>query len=285
MKNNILILIFMLSSAMASAQTIHWIVFADTNDQFNGSEVESSLAMLNAKFIDRVDDAMQGKGYFSKRYTYAGSRFKETNCNHLLANFDCDINDIVIFYYLGHGARALVTKEQFKSYSQQHPWPDLSFENGNSQKEYISLSTVHNQLKNKNARLTVTIGMCCNLERSSHRRHSGAKMGAQAKKYKIVSKSFAKRIQKWLLSNKGDVIVSASSPGEAANGGFEYDSAEVDCFTGALCEIFDQYARSESSETITWTNFLQKVSQKCKANASSLDEKANQNVKFKTNLY
>ena len=283
MKNKVpLIILLLFVCTFVHSQTIHWIIFGDTKDNQNGGEVESSLSLLNPKFIDRVDDAMQAKGYFSKRSFYTGSRFSEQNCKDLIGSLSCDKNDIVVFYYLGHGARALIAKDQRKSYTQSHPWPDLNFKNGNIQKEYLSLEAVHNELKKKGARLTITIGMCCNEERSTHRKHSGPVMGMQAKRYKIVSKSFAKRIQKWFLRNKGDVIVSAASPDEMANGGWEYDSVSVDCFTGAFCETIDGYAQSESTTDITWYNFFKKVADRCKANAKELGEI--QNVRFKTNL-
>lgn len=267
MKNRFLLFFLLICSAAVQAQTIHWIIFGDTTDPLLGREPQNSIDAFTSQFVERIDDAMQAKGYSSRRHTYTGANFSEAKCSSFLNGLTCSEKDIVFFLYIGHGARAYGDA----NYDRNHQWPDLRFKSSatNTSKEYLALDAIHNRLKSKPHKLVVTIGMCCNNENSTHLQHKGTSLQPYKKRYKIVSKGFAKRIQRWLAASNGDVLVSASSPGQPAYGGFEYGGTEIDCFTGALCEVMDGYSLSESNEQITWANFLQKVASKCSANARS----------------
>lgn len=161
MKKVFLIIICVLSAFAANAQTIHWIIFADTQDPNNGSEVRNSISAYTSQFIDRMNDAIIAKGYLPRQKTYSGSSFTEAKCKEVIRNLSCGKDDIIVFYYLGHGGRAQMGKEEAASYNHRYPWPDLAFNKANTNESIngLTLNAIHNSLKQKGARLTVTIGM------------------------------------------------------------------------------------------------------------------------------
>ena len=264
MKKVFLILTCMLLVSVADSQTIHWIIFADTQDPNNGSEVRNSMNAYTTQFIDRMNDAIMTKGYTPRQKTYSGSSFTEAKCKEVIRNLSCGKDDIIVFYYLGHGGRAQMGKEEATSYNKRYPWPDLAFNKANTNEAIngLTLNAIHSSLKQKGARLTVTIGMCCNAHSSQYKKHG---MSTQSRRYKIVSKKFAKKVgQQLFLKSKGDVLVASAQPGQFSYGG-SYGGQEVDCFTAALCETTDSYANNDRGENVTWNSFLNEVSSKCTA--------------------
>lgn len=264
MKRTFLILTCMLLVLAADAQTIHWIIFADTQDPNNGSEVRNSMNVYTSQFVERMNDAIIAKGYTPHQNTYSGANFTEAKCKQVIRNLSCGKDDIIVFYYLGHGGRAQMGKEEVASYNQKYPWPDLAFDKANTNESINgqTLNAIHNSLKQKGARLTVTIGMCCNAHSSQYRKHG---MSTQSRRYKIVSKKFAKKVgQQLFLKSRGDVLVASAQPGQFSYGG-SYGGQDVDCFTAALCETVDSYANNDRGENVTWSSFLNEVSSKCTA--------------------
>lgn len=264
MKKVLLILTCMLMVCIADAQTIHWIIFADTQDPNNGNEVRNSMNVYTSQFIDRMNDAIIAKGYTPHQKTYSGSNFTEAKCKDVIRNLSCGKDDIIVFYYLGHGGRAQMRKEEVASYNQKYPWPDLAFNKANTNESIngLTLNAIHSSLKQKGARLTVTIGMCCNAHSSQYKKHG---MSTQSRRYKIVSKKFAKKVgQQLFLKSKGDVLVASAQPGQFSYGG-TYGGQDVDCFTAALCETTDSYANNDRGDNVTWNSFLNEVSSKCTA--------------------
>jgi len=264
MKKVLLIMAYMLIVFAADAQTIHWIIFADTQDPNNGSEVRNSINVYTSQFIDRMNDAIIAKGYLPRQKTYSGSDFTEAKCKEVIKSLSCGKDDIVVFYYMGHGGRAQMEKEERASYNQKYPWPDLAFNKANTNESIngMTLNAIHSSLKKKGARLTVTIGMCCNAHSSQYKKHG---MSTQSRRYKIVSKKFAKKVgQQLFLKSKGDVLIASSQPGQFSYGG-SYGGQDVDCFTAALCETTDNYANNDRGENVTWNSFLNEVSSKCTA--------------------
>ncbi len=226
------------------SQTIHWIFFIDTTDYQLGNDNMNGKRALDKHFVSKVNAALVLKGYKNRNYCYMGTDCTSANCNSILNSLSCTNKDIVIFYYIGHGRNS----------NGGSPWPSMEFTNSRS---YLSLNKVHQNLKAKNPQLLLTIGMCCNKVRPQFSEQAG--MSTQSKKYKIVSKNFAKKLQKLFLSNKGDIMIAAASTGQEAQGGCRYGNGEIDYFTGALCMIMDSYASSPKEEDITWSRFMKDI--------------------------
>ena len=240
-------ILFVCGFLSSNAQTIYWITFIDTSDWQLGDDNMNAKRALENRFIAKVNAALEWKGYNSKIYSFIGNDVTASMCGNVVNNISCGEKDIVVFYYIGHGGRPQTTGNLTTS-----PWPEMEFV-GNS-KKYMSLDVVHQRLKKKKPRLTLTIGMCCNIAKPSHKRADG--LSSQSRYSKIVSKNFAKRIQKWFASYAGDIQVAAASADELAYGGFKCVEGEMDYFTGTLCMLMDNYASSVKNEDITWPRFL-----------------------------
>ncbi|MCC8114346.1 MAG: hypothetical protein LIP03_10235 [Bacteroidales bacterium] len=157
----VLLLFVAVLTGTAVSETIHWIVFADTTDAMLGADNVNGKTALYNRFIKKVNAALDQKGYGAKIYEYSGTKMTAEQCNAMVKNLNCGSNDIVVFYYIGHGGRA-------DKYSNDSPWPNMEFQGEGA--KYMALIDVHNQLKTKNPRLLVTLGMCCNVAKPSHKK-------------------------------------------------------------------------------------------------------------------
>ena len=149
-----LILIFMLCllfSAETYAKTIHWLTFIDTMDRNVGEIDKSSRQLLYSRWIDLVNSTLKDNGYSVDIIDVYDSKTTPENCKTIVNNLDCGAEDIVVFYYIGHGTE--------NTGASRFPLMLMGQVNPN---KFIPLSWVHKTLKSKGARLTVTIGMCCN---------------------------------------------------------------------------------------------------------------------------
>lgn len=285
MKTKIFIgVLFLIVSSLSNAQTIHWITFADTQDIDNGDEVTNSVDAFTSQFVDRINDAIIPKGYFQRQKTYSGSSFTKSKCLSVIRNLSVSNSDIIVFYYLGHGGRyQQSTANKQTAYNYKYPWPDLMFEveEGDPIHAPLTLNQIHKLLKQKGARLTVTIGMCCNEENSQYKTEHGRE--SYSRRYKIVSKKFAKKFgQQLFLKYKGDIIIASSHPGQISYGGAEYGGCDVDCFTTALCETVDRYANNGQGINVTWNSFLNEVSSRCEVLAKNACMKSGRHYKGQT---
>lgn len=244
-KELIFLLLILLYSLSIHSQTIHWIFFIDTTDYQLGNDNMNGKRALDKHFVSKVNAALGLKGYKNKSYCYMGTNCTSSKCNSVLNKLSCTSKDIVIFYYIGHGRNS----------NGGDQWPSMEFTN--SRNRYLSLIKVHQTIKAKKPQLTFTIGMCCNKVRPQVSSQSG--LSTQSKKYKIVNKDFAKKLQKLFLSNRGDIIITAASTGQEAQGGCQYETGEIDYFTGALCMIMDSYAASAKNDELTWSRFMKDI--------------------------
>ena len=236
------------------AQTIHWITFIDTSDWSLGEVNKNGRKVLYADFIDVVNKALLMKGYRSKKYDFYGNRTTPENCKQLIEKFSCSPDDIIMFYYIGHGVRPALGDD----YDLANPWPQFCMAQIN-EKKFIPMHWIHQELKSKGARLVVTIGMCCNTRYSKAKHKDEPKFRASANK--TLNDNYAKRIQNWFLNYKGDIEVSSASPKQRS---ITYEFQEMgvtDLFTGAVVSTMQQ--NSYKASAITWDSFLRDVKRWC----------------------
>lgn len=159
MKKIILIFFICISSVVAKAQTIHWLTFIDTEDPNVGELDKTGRSVLYGRFVNVVNAALHDAGYTSDIHDIYDSALSPEKCKSEVENLKCDGRDIIVFYYIGHGTHAAAENNQ---YPQMLLGCDFSEEH-----KFIPLKWVHDELKTKGARLTVTIGMCCNVIQSA----------------------------------------------------------------------------------------------------------------------
>ena len=253
MKKLIAAICFLLSVVAVEAQTIHWITFIDTNDENVGKIDVLGRKVLYSHFVNEVNAALAPLGYNSDIQDFYGDRVTPENCKssvELLRVNNPD--DIIVFYYIGHGGRPITDP----AYMMEHPYPQMCMQLKFPESKYIPLEWVYKELSSKGARLSVTIGMCCNSlsnisikERPTFSPNYGATY--------MSGKKLA-RIQELFLAKKGNVLSTSASPTQIS-GCFKSDFGVIDRYTTVLCDIFNSVLDTYD-KTLTWDDLLEKIS-------------------------
>lgn len=229
MKKILLFVMLLASINTLNANDIHWITFVDTTDESVGETDKNTRQILYSRWINIINSALLPRGYNAQVHDYAGLRTTPENCKDIVENLRCNSNDIVVFYYIGHGARSTIDKSRYPQMAlAQH------YEN-----KCIPLEWVHKELKKKNARLVITIGMCCN----SYAEGLSAKEKVAFsvnQGHTFVAMDAVSNIQQLFLENKGDIIISSSDKGQASWGGYIQGVGLIDCFSYNFMNIFNR---------------------------------------------
>lgn len=261
------ILAMSLCFAATNAQTIHWLTFVDTTDENVGGIDVYGRQMLYSYFIDEVNSALQQKGYKSDIQDFYGYQVSPENCKaavNMLRITHSD--DIIVFYYIGHGGRPVTDS----NYMREHPYPQMCLAQSD-EKKFIPLEWVNEQLSSKGARLSVTIGMCCNSLGSGISMKDEPKFSPNYGATYMSSKKM-ERIQELFLNTKGHVIATSASPTQTS--GCVQIDGPVPChpliamqnpqwfrdwYSFAICSFF-QTQLDDYNDILTWEDFLSKIS-------------------------
>lgn len=146
-----LMLLGVLISNFSIAQTLHVIAFADTKDEAMGE--------VNARGIEQVVNefgiAADIIGYDYQVHTGINEKCEKKYLSQIFKSLDTNENDVIVFYYSGHGTRSL---EQNDNYPQMC----LNSKTISNQNNYISVKAVENILSKLNCRLKILITDCGN---------------------------------------------------------------------------------------------------------------------------
>lgn len=230
-----------------SAQTIHWLTFIDTTDPNVGKLDINGREVLYNHFVNVVNAAVTEKGYKTNIQDIYGSTLSPQTCKDIVSNLNVASDDIVIFYYIGHGTHGTVGGS---------PWP-MMFMGHDDPNDLVRLEDdVHKVLLSKGARLTATIGMCCNVYQNIPRTDTpsfGVNYGNT-----FLTDTEKKAIQKMFLEHKGDFLLSSASPGQSSVGG-NTPLGPMDLFTCVLVKNFEDSASEGDLEWSTLFNDVKAV--------------------------
>ncbi|MBQ3691012.1 MAG: hypothetical protein II937_14280 [Bacteroidales bacterium] len=246
MRKTFLFIAFLAVCFSAGAQTIHWITFFDTRDDSIGPGLTSMRNIFYSRFVNEVNAALKPKGYTADVHDYYDFATNPENCKRAVENLNIKLNphyedDIIVFYYDGHGGRP----ENSKQNPNEHPFPQMCLGQSRDDK-FIPLEWVHKKMKEKGARLVITIGSCCN---TSHPNISVKNEPLFAANYKSASMAAnqVEAIQKMFLEYSGDIIATAATPGESGwVGGFFNMFGSV--YGGGMVTTFESYTNAHKSD-------------------------------------
>lgn len=232
MKRLCLILLLAVLAITTNAQTIHWLTFIDTKDPNVGELDKRGRFVLYNRFIHVINAALAEKGYKSNIQDYYDTQMSPHSCKSAVENLQCGPDDIIVFYYIGHGTHAK---------DESNPYPQMLLGcNWDEESKFIPLNWVHQQLKGKNARLAVTIGMCCNTVQGATAKEGPTFKVNYGNTYLTETEKNA--IQKMFLQHEGDFILSSASVGQSSIGGMIPPFGAMDFFTAILVRNFENYA-------------------------------------------
>lgn len=246
MKKLLLLLMIGSIATMLEAQTIHWMTFIDTDDVKVGELDKRGREVLYSKFVNVINAALNEKGVQSDVQDYYGNRLTPENCKRAVQSLTCQSEDIVVFYYIGHGGRPVTDSDV------AHPYPQM-WMGQEDERKMIPLEWVHNTLKTKNARLTVTIGMCCNVKQNLTIKRAptfGVNYGST-----YLDDTQLRSIQQMFLGNQGDFILSSAAPGQSSVGA-STPLGDMDLFTAVLALEFENASKQGN---LGWNSLFTQV--------------------------
>ena len=190
--------------------TLHLIAVANTEVSDIGPACDIDLRRIRSEF----GGIAKALGMRLDETVIAGQNYGKSRVDHALQNLEPGTNDVVVFVYTGHGFR-------FKDQKDYYPCLDLSSSAyDDAEQNYMALSDIYCNILAKKARLNIVLSDCCNSIINMNQ--------PMVKSNSLFSRSNTnfnlQKLSSLFLKSKGDIIATASSPGEYSwcgeNGGF-----------------------------------------------------------------
>lgn len=240
---------FLCLSFVLQSQTLHAIIFANTEcpgDPRNPMDIGIGQSVSGDYYRMKIEMSTIASfiGYELKTYYRVGSQeyFSKSSLEKVLNGLKCAPQDIVFFYYSGHGSRS---KKEATDFPQMNLVVDPYRSKLSEEMSNYPIYNVMTRIKAKQPRLTIVIGDLCNsiAEWVTPKSISSDK---SATKVSDVPVKFYKDL---FLKVEGSIIAVSSKPGQTsaacANGG---------AFTLGFMQVL-QIMVSEGMEP-TWKNLL-----------------------------
>lgn len=223
----------------ASNAKIHFIVVANTDDARIGSSVVKDVT----NFYSQIKDVSVFLNLPLVYTEIKGSKFGKASVETALNNLLPAPNDIVIFYYSGHG----YSNEQ--NASQAYPQFDLR----QSRFDDVSVATmnvseVYSRIKAKNARLNLIIADCCN-SNLGLLKPEGKNFAQTAKSLLTWEKSFCYDL---FMKSKGSILATAAKKGQYAYGNTDLGGY----FTSNFITSMEKYLSKFQTASPTWAQII-----------------------------
>ena len=216
MRKLLLISMAMLLASCIHAQTLHAIIFANTEcpgnprnpkDRGIGHSVSGDYYRMKIEMTTIASFI----GYKLKDYYCIGSQqqFCREKLDNVIDGLSCGPQDIVFFYYSGHGSRSV---------NEKTPFPQMNLivdPYRNSLPEAVAnypLYNVMTRIKAKSPRLTIVVGDMCN----SIAEWVTAKSLPNDKTATKVEEVPVKFYKDLFLKVKGSIIAASSKPGQTS---------------------------------------------------------------------
>ncbi len=229
-----------LAVLQAPAQTMHFIYFSNTHDSEVGlsSEIANKYFLYN--FVDRVKSCA---GLDVRKYVYTDYDFKLSKLNSILSSLTTQSNDVIFFYYTGHGMN--------DGYTQ---WPSLTFA-VNEKKDLIS---IYNTLKAKPHRLLVVASEACNKVYGGRSSNGGGTVSYD------INDPYCQNYRNLFANQAGEYLITSSKRDQKSIAFI----GELGCFTRSFKEVLE-------GQTVyrTWESFFQAVSSQTLRNAQNIEGK------------
>lgn len=236
-KKTFFTLFLVLLTTISYGQKIHFICFASTNDDTIGDGVSKNVNLM-LDFVMSLATTIDMEERLMPAIVMKGDDCNPENLVSTIKDFRCGENDIVIFCYLGHGARGETDMSDF---------PQMCLGSIN-QADYIPLEYVKEAIVSKGPRFCLVLADCCNNTNSYILPKENLLVAAAGLPQ---SRSGMNGMKRLFLGYCGSIMVAGSKKGESAwvtknEGGF---------FTnGFLKEMYSYTSTSQGS--YDWNTLL-----------------------------
>ncbi|MDR2410916.1 MAG: caspase family protein [Bacteroidales bacterium] len=255
-----MMLLLLAAAYPGNAQTLHVLIFGDTNC---GGKVGESVMNDYNSIIDEIGKIQTATGLTLNSAYYNDYLCTKETLLEALKDLKCQPSDVVIFYYSGHGGRAVEDTSVF---------PQLTFDNYDS--ETYPLYKIDEQIASKHPAFRLVIADCCNSEVPGMTVKSLLSKGKS-----ILGKGNTDIYKKLFLNVKGRVVVASSKAGQTS-GICEMDGMLRGTFTVCLENELEKLQAGNSDAN--WNALLENV--KIATRNTSGNSVSNQTPVFEVNL-
>jgi|CXWL01.1.fsa_nt_gi hypothetical protein len=223
----------------ATPAKLHFILVANTNDPRIGYSVQKDVINITSQ----VKDVATFLGLPLNMVEISGTKFGKASVEAALNNLNPGTNDIVIFYYSGHGYS--------NDRNADEAYPQFDLRQSRFDDVFVATlnaSEVFNKIKAKNARLNLVITDCCNSSLGLLK-PEGKNFALTTKSLMTWEKSFCYDL---FMKSRGTVIATAAKKGQYAYGNTDVGGY----FTSNLITSMEKYLSKFQTGTPTWQQII-----------------------------
>ncbi len=193
-----------------TAAKLHLVLFINTDIPDIGQSCAVDQRVMETEFRE-ISKAI---GLPFQKYVVSGDKFTKANAEKTIQDLKVGRNDVVLFYYSGHGFR-------WSNQTDKYPQLDMRYSEYTplSDKTSLALSDVSKMISAKGGRLNIILSDCCNSDIGRNQMTSTTFMASRAFQGAEIEK-----LKTLFLKSSGTMTISGSGPGEYAwcnvNGGF-----------------------------------------------------------------
>ncbi len=218
---------------------LHLIVVANTEDEIIGS----TCLLDKDRTVKTFKDLSEFLGIGFQSSQIFGDSYNKQNVLNAVSALAPQKNDIVIFYYSGHG---------FKDENNARQYPNIiltnkSFENVDANS--VNIEDIYNNVKSKGARLNLVISDCCN-----NGPNDRASITCDVPKTRNSTIGWSLENCKSLFMNpkQMSILTTAAQKGEMSTGNLTFGGFFTNQFRTNLTNYFGPFHQFP-----TWNNVLQ----------------------------
>lgn len=207
LKRIVFVCCLFLTQTIIQAQTVHVVIFCDTNDRSIGENKESERK-ITINEMQTIAEVLEGYGYDTELTDYHGSYCNKNNLIKVIRGLDVGPKDVVFFYYGGHGSRAVNNDAD--------PFPQMCL-GEDYQENWVPATLIKNMIMQKNPRLAIILTGCCNKE------DAGVSIKSVVAESKYTSEASINKeaYKKLFLDATGCVMMTSSKAGQYSYSGKE----------------------------------------------------------------
>ncbi|HKK75803.1 MAG TPA: caspase family protein [Saprospiraceae bacterium] len=218
--------------------TFHLVCAMDTRDRMLGAGARTALQVVS----DQFSAAAKSINYQVRPLVVQQDQFNRNNLQEAIQNLQVGEEDIIVFYYFGHGFR-------YNNDASRYPTCFVG-KNGIDEPEVAAwpLLEIYQQLTQKQARLTLVFAECCNNEIG---------IPAPIDNYvatRQMSVNFASkdRYKALFLQNRGSILLASSDQGQVS-----WATSTGGYFLDGFMDAIQYQVSSGNTAPVSWKSLLE----------------------------
>ncbi|WP_288427529.1 caspase family protein [uncultured Spirosoma sp.] len=191
-----------------------------------------------AYLTEMADSVCRRTGLKRRMIVYEGNEFRAGRCDQVLTSLRPEPDDVVFFYFMGHGWNNSETEEPMLLFKTEGQSPGMA----NSR----NLKAIYEQLRRKGNRLILVFGESCNSainDRSRAKKGSGVVMN--------VSVFSAEQLRNLFLRSRMTVLLHTCKRNQKSN-----SSEDGGWFFTSFLDQFKQATAANSRQPARWESLL-----------------------------